>query len=69
MSIFKKNGVNELGIEYSVIEEITIYKVLNYTQEQQLVDKLNKQYGSEKFHVTDEPYPKEIVIDAYDFFD
>ena len=74
MSIFMKNGVNELGIRYEQIEEITTYFVENKEQHEALCKKLNEQIRisanadllAKFFTVTDVEYPTAITVDAHD---
>lgn len=75
MSVYRTKSINELGIPFVRIEELTIYDVQNAQQHKALCDKLNKQICKDaKSNITAEfitidentTYPAEIVTDFFD---
>lgn len=72
---FKKDGINEDGIAFKQIEEMTIYFLKNEKDLEKVINKINRQIykmcGENYFDLNSEKekikrYPAEFVIDVHD---
>lgn len=63
MNLFEKESVNEDGVEFKQIEEVTTYNLKSKADYEKVVKKLNKQLGFEWHKVKEVTYPYVLVVD------
>ena len=70
MSLFKKEGISDLGVKYFQVGETIIYTAENKEQHQAVVNKINSQAKHEYLSISDNAnYPMDIVVDTIEIAD